>query len=438
MSTSRKIFGAVTKKEIGDALKVGGNINSYISGTPLIVACINNEYETVNNLIEMGADVEMKVPVTILNNEREIDYEWKNINALELMVTLENKDMIELLLKNGANPNTRFDTEEMADINILQYAIEGGFFGIVEILVKYGATIRDDHEIASALIHTIIDQNLDILDFMLSIFPNVNLVTQYGDTPLLEAINTERLDIVDRLLVSGANVNCVITKPNNLECFNMYDTKYIIDNVKTLPIYAALDRGNIDVCKRILDMGVNLDVYVNSEPFLIYIYKKEQILEELFYLLFDYPCDINVMDNEQRTLLTLAIEMSNMDTIKILLDKGANINVNSKLSKSAVKYADVDVLNFLLENNMDINLYEDLLYDAVNKNSYKKVKLLLEYGSNPNISPKILEKAISYGNLDMIKLLLDYGANPIMSYDLIYAIGTNRAVIEFLMSEGLI
>jgi ankyrin repeat protein len=97
--------------------------NEIIFGwTPLLSAAVKGQLEVVKLLIERGADVNYKHPITKMTAVAHATYD-------------ENLPMLELLLKNGANPNIKMK----GDVSVLRMANDMGKTKAAELLVKFGA-----------------------------------------------------------------------------------------------------------------------------------------------------------------------------------------------------------------------------------------------------------------------------------------------------------
>lgn len=91
--------------------------------TPLMLAIANESKDMVNLLLNEGADPNIS-PINI-------------IAPLKLAVADGNRAIVKTLLRHGANPNT-------LDCNMLHYAIEAKQFGLIDLILPH---IRDLNEI---------------------------------------------------------------------------------------------------------------------------------------------------------------------------------------------------------------------------------------------------------------------------------------------------
>ncbi len=138
--------------------------------------------------------------------------------------------------------------------------------------------------------------------------------------------------------------------------------------------------------------------------------------------------DIDNLDNNQFTLLLIAIDKTNnIDDdyyliIKLIVEYGCDINY--PLIMSPLCYAShtdkVHVIDYLIKCGADINLIDESLMSplliSINNNNYETVELLIENGANINyIGPEAnlsaLKLATEINNYHIIKLLLDKGAD---------------------------
>jgi uncharacterized protein len=113
------LFTASTSAEVNELVRQGHDINKYdhVMKTPLFRACENNNFEVINALCILGADVNTahygKIPVN------RCCYEG-------------NLDVVELLVSFGADINKT----DNHGLNALDNAVHGGFLEITKYLVE--------------------------------------------------------------------------------------------------------------------------------------------------------------------------------------------------------------------------------------------------------------------------------------------------------------
>ena len=112
----------------------------------------------------------------------------------------------------------------------------------------------------------------------------------------------------------------------------------------------------------------------------------------------DIMFDINTRDSQNNYFITYAVILNQPEILKILIAKGAKIDVVDKYNRSllvpAIMYSYMDILKILLEANNDgigVSIHEIRdknyripLHYAIEMKNIEIIELLLKYGSNPN------------------------------------------------------
>lgn len=140
-------------------------------------------------LIKQGADID-GLPVFRsgdMKGEDEDDDDLVLTNNINLAVSMESVKCLELLLRNGADPNLR----DSRGRSSLMYAVLTSH-EVLETLLKYGADPNTgDYENRTPLILAVIDNDADtgVIETLLKYGANPNLKDNSGFTPLLWAVN---------------------------------------------------------------------------------------------------------------------------------------------------------------------------------------------------------------------------------------------------------
>ena len=152
-------------------------------GKKLIEVCANGEKKDVEELIDMGADV----------NAKDID----NRTALMEASMIGNKEVMEVLIQNGANVNAKCSNDWTA----LMFASYNGYEECAELLIQNEA--------------------------------DVNARNRDGGTALMLALVKGRKNVVQLLISKGADVNMKDNKGHiTIEYANPEMKKIIIEAVK--------------------------------------------------------------------------------------------------------------------------------------------------------------------------------------------------------------
>ncbi|KAI1747286.1 ankyrin repeat-containing domain protein [Xylaria castorea] len=166
--------------------------------------------------------------------------------TLPLISAVQSKrlELARLLLVHGANPNM---TTEKFKLPLLE-AVDNEDILTVKLLVEMGADIemgdQTDTKMKTALSSASSFLNKDILDYLLVAGANVNHIAVGSRSPLFAATWHGRIDNVKTLLRYGADPNAVVSEPVNWAPINA-----AYDNLATL---RALIEGGADInhCSR--------------------------------------------------------------------------------------------------------------------------------------------------------------------------------------------
>ena len=124
------------------------------------------------------------------------------------------------------------------------------------------------------------------------------------------------------------------------------------------------------------------------------------------------------------TALMFAAREGHIDIVRLLLDRGANINAINDYERTALMWAantgHTDVVRLLLDRGANINAVDGdgdtALMSASESGHTYTVRLLLDRGANINAingnGDTVLIGAAKIGHADTVRLLLKMGANP--------------------------
>lgn len=154
----------------------------------LRVAVLNKDASLVQKAIDDGANI----------NYVQDDY---TDNALGLSVSAGQMQLVEVLLKNGANPNIHIDGNGVVNSTALLKAIAAQNLPIVKALIAGGANVnlpshfyyKPNEQMTSPLMMAIAapytKDSMAIFDLLLQSGANVNFVNSKGETALMIASN---------------------------------------------------------------------------------------------------------------------------------------------------------------------------------------------------------------------------------------------------------
>lgn len=133
--------------------------------------------------------------------------------------------------------------------------------------------------------------------------------------------------------------------------------------------------------------------------------------------------NVNTKDDHNETALHVAVEHKNLEIVRLLIEKGANVNAQTKGKVTPIlrldnyfedKEAALEILCLLILKGAKVNANPDKetpLMTACMENNIEAATVLLEAGANPNLKDEDGETALQKTNSDEIKQLLrKYGA----------------------------
>lgn len=223
---------------------------------------------------------------------------------------------------------------ENNDISELTSIFEGGDINVNDIIE---AEVGNDMELQvsmTPLMYTSYLGNYEIAKYLIEDKKaDVNAENEYGWTALKYASDEGRLEIVKYLVENGASVDAeVLTITKNLEIF-----EYL------------LEQGNLNI---------------NSVGYLGMTALSSASIEygnlEMIKYLLEKGADINVKNEDGSTALMTASMYGNLEIIKYLIENGADINAKDNDDSTALIYAskwgNLETVEYLVKNGADINI----------------------------------------------------------------------------------
>ena len=194
------------------------------------------------------------------------------------------------------------------------------------------------------------------------------------------------------------------------------------EGLKETPLLYSVQSGRM--ARFLLDNNItSMEVgALHLDPLLFFTRKRNFGAEVLQVLV----GRLGVVDQNRESfghVLRFAANIGNLDAIRLLLNKGVDINSLDESDGSALQIAIlnemVEVIWLLLDKGADVNIkggkYGCVLQAAAIKGSIKVIQLLLDKGADVNIKGGFygcaLQAAASTGSIKVVQLLLDKGAD---------------------------
>ncbi|CZR67570.1 uncharacterized protein PAC_17469 [Phialocephala subalpina] len=195
-------------------------------------------------------------------------------------------------------------------------------------------------------------------------------------------------------------------------------------NFPPAPLYYVASLGAAQLTELLLDKKVNIDEpSPASENGFALIAAADREHAHIVKLLLDRGANINVQEHFRGSALHAAVYRENKSTVQLLLDRGADVNaqggyVGSAL-QAAVYYRNKSILQLLIDRGAQVNVqggeFGSALTTAVFVGSKRIIRLLLDGGADINAKTGIsygnaLYAAIATDNIECAELLISRGA----------------------------
>lgn len=248
---------------------------------------------------------------------------------------------------------------------------------------------------------------------------NPNAALLLGETPVMVASRSGSTEVVEQLLAKGANVNASAARGQTA-------------------LMWAVAQNHPDVVKVLLARGA--DVHAKSDVW-------SQVMAVPPHGLLEYN---RAVPHGGDTALMFAARAGDLDSAKLLVSAGANVNDADAWGVSATVLAahagSTDVVEFLLDRGADPNAAAagfSALHAAIMHRDEKMVAALLARGADPNaplqtwtptrrssrdfnFAPELVGAtpfwlAARFTEPEIMRLLVKHGANPLVVHRAEYA-----------------
>jgi ankyrin repeat protein len=194
--------------------------------------------------------------------------------------------------------------------------------------------------------------SLEVVKFLVKNGANCNITNKNGDTALMCASKIGSLDIVKFLFEKGA------------------DIKIKNENGDTALTLASNSQDTFEVIQFLFEKGATDDTQNKSRSNALICASSKGELETVRFLVEKYNGDktkyVNLtdMDRNRTALFFLSMKPNTLETIKFLVDNGADVNIKTKYNETMLMMASrkgqLDTVTYLVETcNVNINEVDD-------------------------------------------------------------------------------
>jgi ankyrin repeat protein len=281
-------------------------------------------------------------------------------------VQLGNRQIVEVLIQAGADPNFRGDGKDPALLSLSERATPE----LVHDLILAGARLnaRDNYG-DNAVMTAARSSNTAVLKELLGAGAQLNATNSTGETALFAAARSNGSEALVLLLDAGINVNARNESGDTA-------------------LMAMLSEGTFENLKTLLDRGAGTGL-VNDDGKTALLLAAENEDTHIAKLLIEMSADVNVQDLTGETALMIAAGAGHDQNVILLMNSGAALDATDSdgqtaLMKAAIKGV-VECVQALLGRGADPTLRDKegktALAHAQESNEGEIVKLLKSRGA---------------------------------------------------------
>jgi ankyrin repeat protein len=254
-----------------------------------------------------------------------------------------NVEKVESMLKE--NP-LLVNAEDKSGRTPIFMAVIAGNQDMVELLIKNGAQVRvGDSNLRAPIHYAGFMNNINMIKLLLDNGSVIDTRAIGAATPLIHSSLSDRSVLSRFLIEQGADIN--------IQC-----------NSLTTPLYFAALNNNLAYLNFLLDKGADLDTpdFLNRTP--LYVAVRDGYLE-IVKSLIEHGADFRFKDSYlNRNLLHLAAIQGYVETGEVLINRGLDINGKDEKGYTSLDYAhrygQKSMTEFLVKNGGKSGIYKTL------------------------------------------------------------------------------
>jgi len=378
---------------------------------PLHLASHHGLFGGVESLLKFGADVDAQ----------------DNDTMTPLLLVLESRrggytKTTQLLLEHGASIHVRNKSGQMP----LRLALHHELFGVVALLVKFGADVDAQDSDTMTLLLLLLESrrgdDTETTQLLLEHGASIHVRNEDGQTPLHLASHQGFSGIVTLLLKFGADVDAQ-------------------DNDTMTPLLLVLEsrRGDdIETAQLLLEHGASVHMRNKNGQMPLHLALHHRLFN-IVALLMKFGADADAQDNDMMTPLLLVSQSQLFGceypqitkTVQLLLEHGASVDARNKSGQMPLHLAShhglLGIVGLLLKFGADVNAQDNdtmtplhlVSQNQWGDNSQKQItktaQVLLEHGASVHMRIKYgqmpLHLASQHVLSGIVEVLLKFGAD---------------------------
>jgi ankyrin repeat protein len=335
-----------------------------------------------------------------------------NFEKLHYLISQDHNKHYQNIFKN-------LEEEEKKEI-LLAICQKGEAYNIsfINYIIESGVGVNESYkDNINPLQMASINGNLEIISFLITKDININIKNIYGRTALHNASYKNYLEIVQLLLQNNAYTEIIdfngmtplhlAVYNNNIEIVNeLIKYKANLNAIDILkgqsPLHYALIFGYTKIAELLIISGANPNTQsIQGKTALHFAAENNNI--EIIELLIKHNSDINFQDIHGKTPLHWASISQNEEVATILIKANANLEVKDKYGRTP------------LYNNLRDEYGRSILYQACELGDLDTAKLLIDSGVDIDEQEKRcmdspLHIASRNGHIEIVSLLINSGA----------------------------
>ena len=441
-------------------LKGGADVHATnVYGESLLVTALNaGRRPMVEALFEEGYEVDRAVGNSLDTGQ---------VVPLHLAIMRNQPEMVELLLKHGANSEF---TDVDRDTPMIS-AANAESMDIVKLLIKYGGSVNAVGFEGNTSLHRAVEMNnTELLVCLLGAKPRVDVQNEHGNTALLLACEFGYLECAELLMEAGAKPGVVNNGHQNALHLSVMDGNMDIIRLllasdlnpdavdlsgNTALILAAFLKHE-SVCLHLIDRGADISLQGESGHTVAHWAAAHGLIELLKALIAHPKVVIDIEDANGDTPILLAAQNTHYDCVRLLIQAGADPSRQGTkgyncLHWAAIKGSPDEPFQAILQKIADVNAKDEkentpLVLAALNSRYSLMQALLDRKECNVNAQGEEGRNALHWvsdkGHHDMVWQLLKKEASEDIADDnidtpLILATkGKHADVVEELLNYG--